>query len=145
MGGLEPSSLIEVYAYVCLLFWQSCSLRAEVRAVSSLREEVAELRAQLCSLSPSNLVQKDHDNFPPLAVGGCSKNQAGHSFSSLVRQIPADHPGLKLAVQKRRPQNQEQSSSKITHVVGKAADEKLKSVATTRSVLLICLSPGFTR
>ena len=89
------------------------SLRAEVREVFSLREEVANLRAQIHSLSPSNLVQKeDHDDFPPLTVGGCSKNQAGHSFSSLVQV--ADHPGLKLAAQKRRPQNQEQSSSKMT-------------------------------
>jgi len=123
------------------------SLRAEVREVSSLREEVADLRAQLRSLSPSNLVQKDDDDFPPLAVGGCSNNQAGHSFSSLVREIPAGHPGLKLAVQTRRPQKQEQSSSKVTHVVGKATDEKLKSVATTRTVDLFVsrLHPLTTR
>ena len=124
------------------------SLRAEVREVASLREEVAELRAQLRSLPPTSCVQKDQYDFPPLtADGGRSTNQAGPSFSSLVHEIPADHPGLKLAVKTRRPQKPVQSSPKISHVVGKATDEKLKSVATTRTVDLFVsrLHPLTTR
>lgn len=112
------------------------SLRAEVREVSSLREEVAELRAQLCSLTSSSCIR--NNDFPPLAEAHCSKDQqSGHgvqSFSSLVQEIPADHAGFGMAVKKRRPQQQELTSSRIRQVVGKATDNKLKSVTTTRTV-----------